>query len=402
MAENDPATLRIPLVWTSAQRLRHGAVLGAISVVPLSALTLPFLWLNAVAWLISIAAVLVAVILIVRWLLIRTECIDIQKNGPFIEITQGVVRFPPGLAERHGVPTSIALADIEAQAWFTQTTYSNGHGYHAQTGYLDLAGGEIDLLLATGNKTGALHRLERLRSDVSLLRVRDRSAIPVDGQSLVSAAQFFRILQEKRAAARAAQAAIKSGADPVPEARTETPSEANVAALLLQGTLRHVPPDLGGHARNWRDGYGGNLLHQPGSTRAVDALVEAGLDLQSRDAQGRTVLMVYGRSPEANRRLIAAGVPLNAVCNQGHDAVWHQLAPSGIGFVPPDYAGVEALISAGLPPPTRAEAAILKEVAAGTVTSGAEHQGWLGYCIWLDQAALDRSPSLGRSDSSKR
>jgi len=127
------------------------------------------------------------------------------------------------------------------------------------------------------------------------------------------------------------------------------------------------------------------------------AVAKRSQSARTRIRQGRTVLMVYGRSAAANLRLIEAVAPLDAQCGRGHTGLWHQLSPGGLGFVPPDYAGAEALITAGLPPPTQAEAAALKEAGAKTVTSCTEQHGWVGCCDWLDRVAQGASPILGSS-----
>ncbi|MFZ1469991.1 MAG: hypothetical protein WAT09_13590 [Paracoccaceae bacterium] len=383
--------------------------------MPLVLLTTPLLWVNGVVWIISLGVALVATLLIVMRLMIRQEADDIHKNGPFIEIGGGEIRFPPGLVARHGLPPRVSLSDLGVQSWYARSIYSNGHRHYPLAGYLEFVGGGIDLVLEPDSEYPPVTDLVKIDWNASVARLRKRKVVRVDGGKLVTTALAFRMVLEKRDAAvmaaaekdaaekahaaqgarriaqamAAMQSAAARAANPTPPV-AEVPTVDNIRSLLFYGGLKQVPPDLLDYVRNWRGRVGDTLLHDTSSNRAVAVLLAAGLDPAARDSYGRTPLMVYGRTANANCYLIDAGTPIEAVCKRGHNAVWHQATPpGGAGYCDPDYNGVEMLFAAGLPPPTLAEAENWKDAASHAVTAAAEQNACIGFAKWLDRIAQD-------------
>lgn len=447
--DKEYAIIRIPVFWSTVRLLKRGALFALLIAVPLILLTLPVLWMGGVPWLVALAAALVALVVIVRALLLREIAADLHGRGPFIEIDGGAIRFPDGLAARQNLLPSVPLANLTVRSWYARSPFNSGHGHYPLAGYLELVGGGIDLLLEPGDQSGIVLQLEKIDWDTSIARLRGRKPVRVEGAALVRAALAIHKTQERGVATRRAAEAVTGAtgateqkiadtgvgsakvaappaalsADrlalalaalergkavraaglvlppeatptPPPEASAETalelPTEATIRSLLFYRGLKQVPEGLLDYVRNWRSPVGETLLHDPASNRAVTVLLEAGLDPGARDNDGCTPLMVHGRTALANRTLIEAGSPLNAVCNKGHSVVWHQLAPPGPGS-DPDYAGVEALFAAGLPPPTLAEAELLKQMASKDVSSALEYSASVTFAKWLDRVAKDPS-----------
>ena len=427
-----PTAVSIPLVWTAGRRFKRVGVLVCLITPLLVLLTLPLLWVDAVWWLISIGAVLVALILIVRSIILREEAADIAKHGPFIDISSKGIRLPERLAAPGRPLHRTDLSTVAFDSWRTKSQYSSPTKtrYPAEA-FLSIESDELNLLLVANNGTGVITHLQEMPHIDSAKRERslhDKGLrrLMVDEACLIQAEAFLRVTREARNADRLVQlnvvlerqakesAARKAAWDPEMTAKIETMKRAsqeriaradalkakalaaanapldadNIESRLLTGTLRQVPPEFIAHVRNWRDFEAGTLLHQHNSNKAVEVLLAAGVDPAARNNRGMTALMVYGRSIDANRMLIEAGTPPHAVCNCGHNAVYYQCSPSGSGYVEPDFKAVEALIAVGLPPPTRAEAAGWKDGAAKCVTSGGEKNACDAFCEWLDKIAV--------------
>lgn len=427
-----PTAVRIPLAWTIRRRYQRIAVLGCLITPALALLTLPMLWLDAVWWLISVGAALTALPFVIRSIILRAEAADIASNGPFIDINSQGILLPERLAAP-GRPTHrVDLSTFTFDSWRTKSQYCTvSKTRDPAESFLLIEGDELNLLLVANNGSGAndhLQEMPRIESAKRESTLRDKGLrrIIIDQARLVEAEAFLRTTREARNADRLIRmtdalqrqakekAARQAAWDPVMTAQieemnrssaeriarsdalkakalaaTQAPLDAdNIRTRLFVGTLKEVPPEFIEHVRNWRDFAGATLLHQLNSNRAVNALLAAGVDPAARDNHGKTALMLYGRNVYANQSLMDAGTPLHAVCNRGHNAVHYQCSPAGIGYVEPDFKAVEALIAAGLPPPTRAEAAAWKDAAAHCVTAAAEQNACIKFCAWLDNISI--------------
>ena len=142
--------------------------------------------------------------------------------------------------------------------------------------------------------------------------------------------------------------------------------------------------------REARAPHGATLLHLAIREDTVRALLDAGLDPNACDARGRNPLM-YEKSAAAIHALAAAGTDLRHVDHSGHHVLaLRATAPpelSGVGYVPPFYHELDALLAIGVPPPSLAEAkawladAHARVTAAGEATAASEFGRWLAHAV---------------------
>ena len=142
--------------------------------------------------------------------------------------------------------------------------------------------------------------------------------------------------------------------------------------------------------REPRGPHGATLLHLAVREDTVRALLEAGLDPNALDARGRNPLM-YEKSAAAIHALAAAGTDPHHVDFSGTNVLALRATPppelSGVGFVPPAYHELDALLAIGVPPPSLAEAkAWLADAhacvsAAGEATAASEFGRWLAHAV---------------------
>lgn len=123
------------------------------------------------------------------------------------------------------------------------------------------------------------------------------------------------------------------------------------------GPFWTIEPAWVPYLRSMRGPYGETLLHKARTAGPVVSLLGCGLDPNARDDEGRTPLM-WVHDAEGNRALVAGGADLHAVDPAGNTVLAHQSGglESSVGYSPPDYEALQALIRAGVRLPTPAEA----------------------------------------------
>lgn len=147
--------------------------------------------------------------------------------------------------------------------------------------------------------------------------------------------------------------------------------------------------------REARGPHGATLLHLAIREATVRALLEAGLDPNALDERGRNPLM-YEKSAAAIHVLAAAGTDPRHVDQSGVTALALRATPvpeiSVIGFAPPEYQELDALLEIGVPPPSLAEAkdwlarANAVVCAAGEASAASMFGCWLAHAIAFDVA----------------
>ena len=148
--------------------------------------------------------------------------------------------------------------------------------------------------------------------------------------------------------------------------------------------------------REARGPHGATLLHLAIREDVVGALLEAGLDPNALDARGRNPLM-YEKSPAAIRALAAAGTDPRHTDASGANALALRATPPPelrvIGFAPPDYDALEALLSIGVPGPSLPEAKEWLARADAVVCAAGEASDAQAFGRWLAHAVV---PAPGR------
>ena len=175
-----------------------------------------------------------------------------------------------------------------------------------------------------------------------------------------------------------------------PKNRVNAPEDPLVLARYRDGAFTIDPGDEEA-IRAVRGPHGETLLHLARRESAVRALLACGLEPNALDARGRAPLM-YAKEPGAIRTLVAAGSDVRHVELSGRTALELRANPPDgfymVGFCPPPYDELDALLEAGVRPPTVIEAKAWLAVADASVTSAGEATDAREFGRWLALVAL--------------
>jgi hypothetical protein len=392
--------VNIPLVWTHGRRFRVAIAYASGLTLASVLICLPLAWVSAVALLFALGACLVLVVLVTRRLLIRSEQRAMSRDGPFIVIDGESIALPVSMGSR-----VVPLAGLAIRIWRTPSQWRYKAPFTPSAAHLSLRGAGLDLVLSGINHSGPIVSLPLVSLADSIAMTTGMQELEVDTKALMKAclqldaqARQAKLPSPEPAASEepSAHANVVASVEPEPSAPATSRASAPAASpasreedLLRQldsGQLLEVPEEAIEFARNSRDPAGRTLLHRARRHSAVLALLAAQLDIDARDVNGCTPLMVHGRTVAVNRSLLAAGADLSATDIAGKNALFHQALPPGgaVGFCAPPFDALQILLDAGIEQPQADEAEVWKHYANSAVTSAAESGDAMRFCAWID------------------
>lgn len=209
MTTGDKSTVRIPLRWTERKRLLRTLTLILWAVLGSILLPAPLLLLAPVIYLIGIAAVGTAAILLVKHRVETEEKRSIRLHGPFIEITSTHIRFPPG----HG-PAELPIAGTRIERWHLASRYSPTSKLSTPpTAYLMLKGNGHHITLSGCDFIHNMAPFPLITVDESVAKTTGSTFIAVDPETLLSGYAF--ILKNTVAKIAAEKAAAPDSPNPL-------------------------------------------------------------------------------------------------------------------------------------------------------------------------------------------
>jgi hypothetical protein len=393
--------VKIPLVWTHGRRFRVATAYASGLILASALICLPLAWVSALALLFGLGVCLILVVLITRKLLFVHEQHSMSRDGPFFVVDDENMTLPASMGA-HVVP----LSELTIRSWRTPSQWRYKAPFTPSAAHLSLVGAGLDLVLSGINHSGPIVSLLPVSQADSITMTAGMQEIEVDTGALIKAcAQLDRQIRQAKSPAPEPVAfeapfarvnVVAASVDPAPIAFTPSrpsPPAANPASrvedLLRQldsGHLLEIPPTEIALAQSARDPAGRTLLHRARRHSAVLALLAVQLDVNARDVDGCTPLMVHGRSAAVNRSLIAAGADLSATDTNGSNALFHQALPPGgsAGFCAPPFDALQVLLDAGIKQPQADQVEVWKRHANGAVTSAAESGDAMRFCAWID------------------